>query len=103
MPCMIMKDFTNYKYYNGEDRSPYRDDGKDFWWRVEKYAHDANDDKIENQLSETMCAYIRERHWQGDTANTNTTWPVALGRATEMYLKGVWEGSYLTRKKVAIQ
>lgn len=93
----------NYKYYKGEKESPFNDDGKSFWWKVESYAFNASDDKREDQLSETMCAFIRERHWQGDTYNANTKWSVALERATEMYLKGVWSGSYLTRWKVSLK
>lgn len=100
---MDKKTFANYIYFKGEDESPFEDDGKSFWWMVESYAYNANDEKLKDQLSETMCAYLRERHWQGDTCDANTKWSVALERATEMYLKGIWKGSYLSRKKAAIQ
>ena len=97
-----MDKYKNYMYYKGEENSPYREDGKSFWWRVESYAFQNGDDKIQDTLSETMCAYLRERHWQGDTCDANIRWETALKRATEMYLKGTWEGSNLSRKSVPI-
>lgn len=98
-----MDKYANYKYFKGEKEEPFEDEGKSFWWKVESYAFNANDEKQKDQLSETMCAYIRERHYQGDTSDANIKWSVALERATEMYLKGIWEGSYLSRKKVSIK
>ena len=97
-----MDKFKNYKYYKGENDCPFNDEGENFWWKVEFYAYNSHDEKILNQLSETMCAFIRERHWQGDTCDADTKWSVALSRATEMYVKGVWVSSYLTGKKAII-
>ena len=55
-----MVDLKNYKYYKGEAENPYqnKDFGKAFWWKVEKYAAQRNDDKERDMLSMTMVNYL---------------------------------------------
>jgi len=83
------KRFENYSFFKGEQDCPFKDDDKFFWWRVERYAFENNDAKEPNELSETMCAYLRERHYLGDN-QPSEDWNVALKRYTEMYRNGVW-------------
>ena len=63
-----MADLKNYKYYKGEAENPYqnKDFGKAFWWKVEMYAAQQNDDKEQDMLSMTMVNYLKEHHWEGD-------------------------------------
>ena len=86
----------NYRYYNGEKKSPYikqGEFGKDFWWRIELYAVEYGDHKEKDVLSPTMVHYIKERMWEG---GHNTNWETAVERATELYIKGVWSRAYIS-------
>jgi len=75
--------FENYLYFHGEERCPFHGvGGKSTWWRVERYAFEAGDDKKKGELSKTMIRYLRNRvslHEDFD-----------LRQATEFYLKGEW-------------
>lgn len=82
------------KYYKGEKECPYEDFGKHFWWVVEMYGVDAKDEIKSNTLSKTMLHYILEHHWDGDCQH-NTDKETAIKRATELYNKGLWSGSYI--------
>lgn len=93
----------NFTYYKGERRCPYiKDKGKAFWWKVEKYAFEGDDEKENKQLSMTMVGYLKEHHWQGD-ALSNTTLEDFLHRAEELYIKGIWSRSYICLKSFSLK
>lgn len=92
-----MDKFKSYLYYKGEDKNPFTDFGKSFWWTVEKEAATRNDKKQSGLLSDTMTHYLKEKMWQGD-AMSDTSEKEFLERAEELYISGLWSRSYLTTK-----
>lgn len=99
-----MADLKNYKYYKGEAENPYQDKdfGKAFWWKVEMYAAQRNDDKERNMLSMTMVNYLKEHHWEGDGQH-DTTKEEMLKRADELYNNGIWSRDYIGLKRYTFQ
>ncbi len=92
-----MEKYKNYLYYKGEKEAPFTD-GRAEWWKIESYAFHANDEKKPNLLSEKMCAFLRERHWQSDSGIGTNTWEEALIKAHDIYIKGLWSSSYIINK-----
>lgn len=92
----------NYRYYHGEDECPFSNRGKSFWWTIERYAHERNDNKEKDELSQSMVYYLKEKMWDGDGQH-DTTLEEMLKRAGQMYLKGVWSRSYLNSKSYTFQ
>lgn len=99
-----MAKFNNYKYYKGESKNPYegKDFGKAFWWTVERYAVEADDEKERDMLSMTMVHYLKEHHWEGD-CQSDTTKEEMLKRAEELYNHGIWCGDYISLKRYTFQ
>jgi len=61
-----------------------------------------HDKKERDKLSSTMLAYIREWHWQNESNLADITWEESVERATESYLKGKFNSSYLSVKECGI-
>ena len=89
---------SNYSYYKGQQKNPYNDKGKFFWWNVEKEAYDRGDEKKEGELSMSMALYIKEKLWLGD-GQPDTTLEEMYKRAQQMYNDGIWSRHYLCLKK----
>lgn len=93
---MKEKDLIKFcRYYKGGEESPYTD-GRDVWWKIERYGVDARD-KVTNGLSPKMISFIRERVWQSDSG-WSTSWEEALKRANELYDLGKWSSGYISDK-----
>ena len=90
--------FGNYMYFDGGNKSPYIDEGFSFWWKVESYAYSNKDEKEKGKLSDSMITYLRNLHWEGD-AQSDTSYEEFIKRASEMYIKGVYDRRYLCDKK----
>lgn len=93
-----MGKFDNYLYYKGEKKNPFnphREWGKNVWWIIESYAVERGDNKEKGKLSKTMLSYIKERVWQSDS-QWNTSLEIAIKRAHELYIKGLWDASYIS-------
>lgn len=99
-----MDKYTNYKYYRGEKEDPYKstDFGKSFWWTMELYAFEANDEKEKDMLSMTMIHYLQEHMWEGDGL-PDTTKEEMLKRADELYNQGFWSRNYICSKRYTFQ
>lgn len=93
--------FENYKFFKGEEECPSKmfRTGKGVWWMIESIAYDNNDDKKKNELSPSMIKYIKEKVWQRPEGYWDTSWEVALERATELYRKGLWDIGYICENK----
>lgn len=93
-----------YEYYQGEEDCPFdAGSGKVFWWRIERYAFEAGDQKREGELSETMLSYIREKVWQSDSGAPTTSWETGIKRSTELYRLGEWTPVYITDQEARIE
>lgn len=91
-----------FLYYHGESQNPYPDSsGKRFWWNLELYASEQNDDKITNELSDTMWRFIHNRI-MGETYMMISE-SEHRRRCTELYRKGWWNASYVTDNKYTLE
>lgn len=88
--------FKNYSYYKGEDKCPFDDTGRCFWWRLESEAVSNSDKKNPGELSSTMWSYLRNKMWQGD-GQWNTSEKEFMERAKRLYNSGLWSRSFITR------
>lgn len=90
-------DYKNYSFYKGEEVCPFSDFGKAFWWRVESYSAEQDDDKKPERLSPVMFAYLKSHMWEGD-AQPTTSLVEFKKRATALYLRGAWSRNYVTQR-----
>lgn len=99
-----MDKYNNYKYYKGEKENPFqgKDFGRAFWWQLELYAFEANDDKEKDMLSMAMVNYLKEHMWEGDGQH-DTTKEEMLKRADELYNQGFWSRDYIGLKRYTFQ
>lgn len=96
-----MSKFSDYTYYHGEKDCPFTDVGKSFWWELERYAFENNDEKTKGQLAMTMVFYLKEKLWEGD-GQPDTSLKEFLQRAETLYNKGLWYRSYITTKPITL-
>lgn len=79
----------NCRYYKGEDKNPYKDDGRWFWWRLESGAVYHGDKKDHDDISPSMFQYIRNKFWLEKLEEYRTTEAECWERARQLYLHGV--------------
>lgn len=91
-------------YYKGEPNNPYqgKDFGKAFWWKLELYAIEADDEKECDMLSMTMVNYLKEHLWEGE-GQYGTTKEEMLKRADELYNHGIWSRDYIGLQRYTFQ
>lgn len=73
-----------------------------FWWKLELYAIEADDEKECDMLSMTMVNYLKEHLWEED-GQYDTTKEEMLKRADELYNHGIWSRDYIGLKRYTFQ
>lgn len=83
-----------FRYYKGEPECPF--ETIDIWWRLEKYAAEAHDEKVTDKISKTMLKFIKNKVWWSESGAPTTSWQEAEKRANELYLAGKWSAAYIS-------